>query len=518
MKRYWMLVVLLAAGAALFLRLPYLERRPMHNDEAVNAIKFGRLWEGAGYKYDPNEHHGPTLYYATLALGRLTLAPNFDRYSDARLRLVTVLFGAGMLLLLPLVYDGLGRQGTAWAAVLFACSPAFVFYSRYFIHEMLLAFFTLLAIGAGWRYWRAPRLIWALLAGVSVGLMDATKETFALTVGAAALALLLNAAWARFLEPGSRQKCARTWNRWHLVAAFAAWLVVALLFFTSFFTNAAGPLDSLRSYQPWLNRAGGDSPHIHPWHFYLHRLLFFRAGAGPIWTEAPILMLAAVGAIAGFRRKGVADVSPAWITFLAFYSLILTAGYSVLGYKTPWCLLSFWQGIILLAGVGAAVLIGSTKPGLARAALTALLVAGAGHLAWQSWQLGTTYAADRRNPYVYAQTSADISKLVRRVEELVEVAPQGHNTLIKVICPEADYWPLPYYLRDCKQIGWWDALPPDPFAPLMIVSAQLHAALEEKKTHLMVGYFELRPQVFLELYVEKSLWIDWLAKHPPQTE
>ena len=45
----------------------------------------------------------------------------------------------------------------------------------------------------------------------------------------------------------------------------------------------------------------------------------------------------------------------------------------------------------------------------------------------------------------------------------------------------------------------------------MIVSAQLHAALDEKKTHLMIGYFQLRPQVFMELYVQLDLWKQWLA-------
>jgi hypothetical protein len=51
----------------------------------------------------------------------------------------------------------------------------------------------------------------------------------------------------------------------------------------------------------------------------------------------------------------------------------------------------------------------------------------------------------------------------------------------------------------------------------MIVSAKLRAALDEKKTHLMVGYFQLRPQLFLELYVQMDLWQEWLAHHPSPT-
>src|SRR5690349_18544001 len=132
--------LLLALGAGLVLRYPRLDVRPMHNDEAVNAIKFGRLWEQRAYKYDPNEHHGPTLYYATVALARLTGAPDFQHFTEKRLRVLTLLFGLGMILLLPVIADGLGRKGTIWAAVFTAVSPAFVFYSRYYIHEMLLVF------------------------------------------------------------------------------------------------------------------------------------------------------------------------------------------------------------------------------------------------------------------------------------------------------------------------------------------------------------------------------------------
>src|SRR5882724_2242033 len=124
MNRAAIIGFLLATCLAAALRLPSLNQRPMHNDEAVNAIKFGRLWEQGAYQYDPNEHHGPSLYYATLAVGRLTAAPDFEHHSEARLRLVTVLFGLGLLLLLPLLADGLGRHGVLWAALFTAVSPA----------------------------------------------------------------------------------------------------------------------------------------------------------------------------------------------------------------------------------------------------------------------------------------------------------------------------------------------------------------------------------------------------------
>src|ERR1039457_5383923 len=88
------------------LRWPDLSVRPRHNDEAVNAIKFRELMEQGNYRYDPNEYHGPTLYYFTLAWTKITGATDFAKLSEARFRGLTVLFGVGLILLLPLVVDG----------------------------------------------------------------------------------------------------------------------------------------------------------------------------------------------------------------------------------------------------------------------------------------------------------------------------------------------------------------------------------------------------------------------------
>src|ERR1051326_539922 len=146
MNKGFTLGLLLAATLALLLRCPQLERRPMHNDEAVNAIKFGELSEHGDYKYDPNEHHGPSLFYATLAVARLTSSPDFEHLTETKLRLITVAFGLGLIVLLPLISDGLGQRAAIWAGVFTAVSPAMVFYSRYNIHEMLLVFFSLLIL------------------------------------------------------------------------------------------------------------------------------------------------------------------------------------------------------------------------------------------------------------------------------------------------------------------------------------------------------------------------------------
>jgi hypothetical protein len=81
-------LVAIALTAGLALRLARLDVRPMHHDEANQAVKFGALVERGEYRYDAHDHHGPTLYYLTLPAawlrGQPTLASLDERTSSAR--------------------------------------------------------------------------------------------------------------------------------------------------------------------------------------------------------------------------------------------------------------------------------------------------------------------------------------------------------------------------------------------------------------------------------------------------
>ena len=525
--------MLLAVAGALALRLPKLDTRPLHNDEAVNAVKVSELWQQGRYRYDSDEYHGPTLHYATLPFLWLSAACNSDQLDDATLRLAPVAFGVGLILLLLLFVDGLGRQAVLWAAIFTAVSPAMVFYSRYFIHEMLLVFFTALTLGAGWRYSQTRQASWAVVAGLGIGLMFATKETFVLALAAMAVALVVAQAsrLREYLRPSRLQSapagetpagtmtgedaCPTTAFWRHAGLALLAALLVWLVLFSSFFTNFAGLADSIRTYLPWLKRAGGQSPHIHPWNFYLERLAWFHPAKGPVWSEGAILVLAALGAgVAFFDKRSPLP------RFLAIYTLALTAAYTVISYKTPWCLLGFWHGMILLAGIGAAGLVEFARVRKLKFLVIAVLVVQTALLAGQAWRANFVFASDRRNPYVYAQTVPDLLNLVKKVEGLAQVAPAGYDTVVKVIAPGSDYWPLPWYLRRFHHIGWFGQPPADPFAPIVIAAARLDLRLDEKseKKWVMVGMSELRPGNFLELYVELELWKKYVETLPRDPE
>ncbi len=314
------------------------------------------------------------------------------------------------------------------------------------------------------------------------------------------------------------------WNWNHDLLAVGAAVVVSVVLFTAFFTDPAGPLNSIKTYLPWLERAGGASPHIHPWRFYLDRLAWFDPpGKGPSWSEGLILVLAVVGMMAALIGKGLGGTSRALARFLAIYTIILTAAYSAISYKTPWCMLGFLHGMILLAGIGATVLLRVLRFWPLKIVMGLVLLGATAQLGWQAWQSSFVYSADRRNPYVYAQTVPDILKLVQRVQEIAQVPPKQDRELIKVIAPKNEFWPLPWYFRNFTraQVGYYDNIKEieKPF-PIMIVGATFDSALDEKtnKKWLSVGYYELRPKVFFELFVKFDLWKKYIESRPRPKE
>ncbi len=507
--------LLVACVVGLLLRLPRLDQRPFHTDEAVHAFKFVGLWQQGEYRYDPHEYHGPSLYYATLPFAWLSGARTAAELRETTLRLVPLAFGLGLILLLPLLADGLGRAATLWAGMFTAVSTAFVYYSRYYIHELMLVFGAMLLGAALWRYWCRPRLGWLVLAGAALGFMHATKETFVfhlVALGLAAAAVLWFAEQDRGIWSALRSRL----HPGHMAAAAGVALLVSITLFTSFFTNPAGPLDSLRTYAPWLGRAGGESPHIHPWYFYFERLFWFHPAKGPVFSELLIGALAGLGMVTSFLPARWSAANRGLVRFVTFYTLVLTGIYTAISYKTPWCALGFLHGFVLLAGVGAATLFRWIRPTWG-VLLAGVLVLGATvQLGIQAHRASHKFATDQRNPYVYAHTSQDFKRLVDRVLGVAAVHGDPATLAINVMAPGGDYWPLPWYLRGFKEVNWSSGVPEDPYAPIVIAGARLNAALDEKsdKRWISVGYYEHRPRVFFEMFVELELWKRYVETLP----
>jgi uncharacterized protein (TIGR03663 family) len=237
--RRWLPIALVAV-TALWLRTHDLDVRPMHADEANQAVKVGALLERGHYEFDPADHHGPTLYYAALPIAWLRGERNLAALSETTVRLVPALSGTLSVLLLYFFAAASGRRAAITAAAFLAIAPASVYYSRYFIQESSLLAFFLATIVCTQRWWRSGNWRWALVAGVGAGLMQATKASAPLFIFAALIAL-----WV--VRTNSFQA---TRPKRDFAVFLGAFFLSAALFYSSFGTHFGGLSDALSTYAP----------------------------------------------------------------------------------------------------------------------------------------------------------------------------------------------------------------------------------------------------------------------------
>ena len=513
----FLMVICIAAA----IRLPQLELRPVHGDEANQAMKTGILLEKGEYTYDPHEHHGPTLYYFTLPILWINGVSSFADSTMTQYRLVLVIFSLLALLLLWPMRKALGPWAMLWTALILAVSHAMTYYSRYYIQEMLLVCFTQAAFTTGWLLWNKPRILWACLFGISLGLVHATKETSAFIAFSMMIAFVAAIGYSRLRDKQSVKTQLHLLYKAAIFKYLAVTCVFALLisitFFSSFFTHWHGPLDSLLTYTHYLTRAegaGSVAVHDKPWYYYLALLTYTYRQAGPRWSEALTLALALIGFIAALWPRIPKDETNKenekaihFKRFLAFYALLILILFTIIPYKTPWNLLVFYHAAALLAGIGASAIVRMGRWRIIQVVLCLLLLSGLGCMGYQSYQGNYIYPADTRNPYVYAHPSTAIRRLITRIADITAVADESYDLHINVIRPDGDYWPLPWYLRKYTKVGWWRNLPEHPDAAIILAAPELYDVLHE---HLHDDYFiefhALRPGILLHSYIRHDLW------------
>lgn len=518
----WLFALVFIVGASL--RLPELGFRPMHHDEANQAVKFGLLLEAGQYRYDPTDHHGPSLYYLSWPVARILGGKTLASQSEWTIRAVPVLFGLGTLLLLLLFLPALGRPTVLLSSLGLALSPAMVYFSRFYIQEPLLVFFLTGFLVSLWRWAQRPSLGWAMGIGFFSGMMYATKETSVVLLASAAAALLLTFLTKRKAVDEQRSPAgvglSNSWKKqtkaigarhWlHIVLALGVALFVSALLFSSFFEHPQGICDSILSFKVYYVRAGETTFHAQPWFYYLKLLLLSKTKAGPLWSEAFLFFLAVVGSIASFRIKRRSSGEAACLRFLFFYTLLTIAIFSLIHYKTPWNVLPFHLGVILIAGPGAAAILKALSKRGSHLLIVLLLGAGFLHLGWQCYRANIVFPADPRNPYVYAQTSPGYLKLVERIEEIASRYPEGKKMLIKVVAGPYETWPLPWSLRNFERVGYWEKAADVDLSdrpPIVIASAEEALVLDPAIGPLYRSeYFELRPNVLLVLFVRSDIW------------
>lgn len=551
-RRSWIIACTAILVVAALLRLYDLDLVPLHHDEGVNGNFLLRLGREGHYRYDPSNYHGPTLYYfAALFPWLLRLlfgvhAQNSYGLTTTAIRAVPAIFGVATVGLVFTLRRYLGTNGTLSAASLLAISPGAVYLSRYFIHETLFVFFTLAIVVTILKYYEQGHPVYLILAGISTGLLFATKETAIISVIVLAIALVLTSLyrsfWKEHPEPraGARKKKRRRTSGNRQEAGFveraggsgmlAGWILLAIgvvlalnvLLYSSFFTNyPKGIGDALRTFEFWAKT--GKEAHVHPFLTYVWWLLL---------QESPLLLLGAIGAM-------VAVLKPTrpFALFSALWAFGLIAAYSLIAYKTPWLCLNFIVPLALAGGyaiewlmdelrqweldsrvqiyalIGVLVVATGILPGAVRAVTQK-------ELHWKTFIPGyqtvdlnfINYDNDNQYyVYVYAHTRREMLKLVDEINRIAQRTHQGGQTGITIVSP--DYWPLPWYLRDYDRVGYFGRISPSN-EPIIIASQgqveEVKATYGDRYQQVQSGFnlagsYPLRPGVDLLLFTRREL-------------
>ena len=574
---------ILVVGA--FLRLYHLSLVPLHHDEGVNGNFLVTLVrEGADkYKYNPENYHGPTLYFFSAIIPWIARFFGGKAFGDHyglttfNIRFVTAAFGIGTIWLVLLLRKRIGTVGALSAAALLAISPGAVYLSRYFIHESLFVFFTLGIVVAALKYYDTGRGTYLILAAISAALMVATKETWIINGPVLLIALITTSVYFLLRDKlaGKRTKGSigerlqKTIERFGggvslttvVLAAFAVFVLVNILFYSSFFTNyPQGVSDAMKTLNLWRQRT---HEHAHP---FLQYFEWLRQ------MESPLLLLGGIGAVVAVWRA-----QNRLAVFVAQWAFGTLVAYSLVEYKTPWICLNFivplaiiggyaldqlyrrfgepwvplsmtvgaiallifgqltkfkygdaggvsgitWDFdfsnkwpyifcIVLLAGYAGYILYsrsGTQKrsPHFYLAVVAALAVG-----AYQVYELNFVHYDDDQYAYVYAHTRRDLLQMLEEIDRISNRLGTGTDTGIAMVSP--DYWPLPWYLRDYKRVGYYQKIVPTT-EPIIIASTaqadQLKLAYDDR--YVLVssgksdGSFALRPGVDLLLYVRKDV-------------
>ena len=521
--RTWFIAAVVIMLVAAVLRLYDLDLVPLHHDEGVNGNFLTRLVREGIYHYDPENYHGPTIYYFSAFIPWIlrfllgTAAQDKYGLNTITIRLVPALFGLGTVWLVLLLRRRLGSIGTLAAAALLAVSPGAVYLSRYYIHETLFVFFTLGLVIAALKYYEEAHPIYLVLAAISAALLFATKETAIISAGVLVIALAVTQAYRfirrRDLQNPRAKRLSRTADGggkrrlldqlggplkvsiWAVVA-IAIFVGLNVLFYSSFFKNyPEGVYDSVRTFQFWTKT--GKTAHVHPLTTYVYWM---------VRQESPILCLSTIGALLIVWKP-----RNSFALFVALWGFGMLAAYSLISYKTPWLGLNFIIPLALVAGYAIQMI---WEKSLGQLGLIAgILVAAMAISGYQTIDLNffNYDNDDQYYVYVYAHTRRETLLMLKEIDRVVERTQQGGQTGITIVAPE--YWPLPWYFRDFTRVGYNGRMSAST-EPVIIAAesqgAEMESTFGERYQQVNsglnpAGSYALRPGVNFLLYVRRDL-------------
>jgi uncharacterized protein (TIGR03663 family) len=486
----WVPWLILALAA--FLRFFLLGIKPPHFDEGINGWFVDQVMKNGFYRYDPTNYHGPLHFYVLLLFESL-----FGRNVWA-LRLPVVLVSIACVWLALKFEPLVGKNVSRIAALAMAVSPGFVFYGRYAIHEVWLQLFSMMFILGLLGLWRRGTLTYLWFAGVGLTGMILTKETYAIHVACALLAIPTLAVSYKLNRVPDAKPAKQTWSWIDLAMVVIVGGFAIVFFYSGTFFNWSGVKGLYLAFKPWSETGAAGHGHEKLWDYWLELMGPSRTDRG--CYELPML----AGLILCVFCQRLKNLS---LRYLAIYGVGTLIVYSIVKYKTPWCIISFgWPFLFMF---GAAVVFTPIKFWSADTPIEAsvcVILAWCGILAWGIWEhtgflsvveniitapililcgltivlaLLTfpipTYVAivflllvslgrsislnyfrcsspDER--YAYVQTYNDIFKLTKPLLTLAKRDPSNYHLTGHLI--RSSVYPLPWMLGDFDRVGYYE--------------------------------------------------------------
>ncbi len=497
----WMFWLILGLAAAL--RILFLGIKPPHFDEGINGWFVDQMVKDGFYRYDPTNYHGP-LHFYILFLSQTLFGRNL--YA---LRMPVVLASIGAVWL-ALNYDRvIPRPVARVAALAMAVSPGFIFYGRYSIHEVWLLLFSMMFVFGLLGLWREGTLSYLWFTGMGITGMILTKETYIIHIGCALLALPLAYASIMIVGVEDPKPAAQKWNSLDLGIVCLTGLGAIVFFYSGTFFHWNGLKDLFRTFHAWFETGSSGHGHEKPWYYWLELIARYE------WPVCVGLLLCGLTLL--FRTLT--------LRFLAIMGVGTFIAYSIIHYKTPWCIISIiWP---LLFAFGAFVLlVPRTRLVVSSVVASILLIVSLSFAIslnyfrcssfieanWDSNRPLRTNIREFFNaePYVYVQTYNDIYKLTRPLLGLAHADPRFYHLIGHIIRPSP--YPLPWILGDFPQIGYYehDNNPPKLDADFLLVEDSKIAEVEKQ---LQDSYFTepltIRPyQDTSKLYLRVGVFHD----------
>jgi hypothetical protein len=264
--------------------------------------------------------------------------------------------------------------------------------------------------------------------------------------------------------------------------------VAAIVFFYSgAFMNWPGLTGLYKTFDAWFKTGSQGAGHDKPWYYWLNLIALY---------EPPVLVGLAVCLSCQFFK----NLS---LRYLAIYGVGTLLAYSIIKYKTPWCIISIIWPLLFIFGALPAIL----PAGLRRIAsiyAAVLLTASLG----LSIRLNYFRCTTDTEPYVYVQTYNDVWKLTKPLLRLARANPTYYQLVGHLI--RTSTYPLPWMLGDFPKVGYYEHnnMPDKLDADFLVVQEDKIEEVEAKlKDTYYTEPFTIRPyQDSSKLYLSAKVF------------